>query len=488
MAPTVVSRTVALGALTAAGQLLIVGSLPSYSVVFDPGAYGEYLVFVGAVAVLAVFAGLRYDSAIVLPRSARLAAALFALVMLIASLVAMLTAAATLLIPLLVPEGYSWITLERHFGLGLATATVIVALQRSLTSWCVRGSRFLAMGVGQFIFCLVTVAAQLAFARVMGQRPALIWGYVCALGCQTGILALSATGRYRSAGRTMPRWKEIIVAARRYRRFPIYMVGYALASSVRDRLVQILLGLGAGADVVGRFGLAYRVMFAPNSLIYAAVSPVYYATASRGTKVDVGRFAAGLVELTFVLLLVPYVAFAIEAPVLADGLLSAKWHGTAPYLQALCAPALLLAATCWLDRSFDSFHKQNVAFRLEASFTLLSVCLIAGVSRFLAPVAVAWIFGIAASIYYWIYFLVTFIACGFPMNDFRRVCANGVLCAVGAFGCCLLVHRLPGLPLRCAGYLVLTIMLLAAWIRFGRGLDTMRLVLNSRVGTGNADA
>jgi len=30
-------------------------------------------------------------------------------------------------------------------------------------------------------------------------------------------------------------------------------------------------------------------------------------------------------------------------------------------------------------------------------------------------------------------------------------------------------------------------MLLAAWMRFRRGLDTMRLVLNSRVGLGNAD-
>jgi len=487
MAPTVVSRTVALGALTAAGQLIIVGSLPTYSVVFDPAAYGEYLVFVGAVGVLAVFAGVRYDSAIVLPRSTRFAAALFALVMLIGSLVALLTAGATLLIPLLAPGGHSWINLERHFGYGLAAATLLSALQRSLASWCVRGSHFIAIGTGQFVFCLITVAAQLAFVGVMGERPALIWGYVCALGCQTGVLALSARSPSRRVGRMMPRWTEIIIAARRYRRFPIYMVGYALASSIRDRLVQIMLGVGAGADVVGRFGLAYRVMFAPNSLIYTAVSPVFFATASRGTKPAVGQFAAGLVELTFVLLLVPYMAFAIEAPALADELLSAKWHGTAPYLQALCAPALLLAATCWLDRSFDSFHRQNVAFRLEASFTVLSVCLIAVVSRLLPPVAVAWMYGIAATIYYWIYFLVTFVACGFPMAEFRRVCANAVLCAAVALGLCLLMHRLPGLPLRCAGYLVLTIILLAGWMRFGRGLDTMRLVLNSRVGLGNTD-
>jgi lipopolysaccharide exporter len=481
MPATVVSRTAALGALTALGQLIIVGSLPTYSLIFDPAVYGEYLVFVGAVGVLGVFAGVRYDSAIVLPRNARLAAGLFALVMLIATLVAVLIACITWLMPVPVPRADFWLNAERHYGYGLAAATLVGALQRSLTSWCVRGRRFITIGSGQFVFCLMTVVTQLTFVKLMDQRPALIWGYVCALGFQTIVLALPAWRPGHRVEWSLPEWRQIRIAARRYRRFPTYMVGYALASSVSDRLVQIMLGIGAGADVVGRFGLAYRVMFAPNSLIYSAVSPVFFGIASRGTRLAVGRFAAALVELTFMALLVPYVAFAVEAPTLADGLLSEKWHGTGPYLQALCAPALLLAATCWLDRSFDSFNKQNVALRLEASFTVASVCLIAGVSRFLPPVAVAWMFGIAATVYYWIYFLVTFVACGFPMAGFRRVCMSGVLAACAALGVCAMVHRLPGLPLRAAAYFALMMIIVATWMKFGGGIDTMRLVTRSRV-------
>ncbi len=483
MAPTVVSRTVALGALTALGQLLIIGSLPAYSVIYDPGNYGEYLVFVGAVGVLGVFAGVRYDSAIVLPRNVRLAAGLFVLVNMIAMVVALLTVCVTLLIPLLGVHGESFRSSEQLFGLGLAAATLIGALQRSLTSWCVRGSRFVTIGVAQFVFCLVTVAAQLTFVKLMGQRPALIWGYVCALAVQTAVLAFPAWRPSRRAEWSVPQWREIKIAASRYRRFPTYMVGYALASSARDRLVQILLGLGAGAAVVGRFGLGYRVMFAPNSLIYSAVSPVFFGIASRGTRPAVGRFAAGLVELTLVILMVPYLAFAVEAPALADELLSEKWHGTAPYLQALCAPGLLLAATCWLDRSFDCFNRQSVAFRLELSFTIAAVCLIAGTSHFIPPVAVAWVFGIAAAIYYWIYFLVTFVACRFPMADFRRVCVNGLCSVVAAFALCMLVHRLPGLPLRSGAYLVVMIVVVASWMRFAGGIATMQLVMSSRVDT-----
>ena len=122
----------------------------------------------------------------------------------------------------------------------------------------------------------------------MNQLPALIWGYVCALGVQTPGLSFAAPRPARepvSAGLDPPdgslRGLKIVA---QYRRFPMYMVGYGLASSARDRLVQIMLGIGAGAAVVGRFGLAYRVVFAPNSLIYSAVSPIFFAIASRGSR------------------------------------------------------------------------------------------------------------------------------------------------------------------------------------------------------------
>jgi len=263
------------------------------------------------------------------------------------------------------------------------------------------------------------------------------------------------------------------------------MVGYALASSVRDRLIQLVLGIGAGAAVVGRFGLAYRVVFAPNSLVYSAVSPVFFAIASRGSRLAVGRFAAGLVEAAFVVLVVPYSAFAIEAPALTDAVLSQKWHGTGPYLQALAGPALLLATTCWLDRAFDSFRRQSVAFSLEASFTVISVLFVGYLSHYIDPVSVVWVFGALALAYYWIYFLSTFVACGFPLSDFRRACATGLL-ALGAaliFGA--LAHQIPALSLRLPAYALLLAAVIAIWIRFRGGADILRMLVHSRVNGGS---
>jgi O-antigen/teichoic acid export membrane protein len=478
---SVASRVAGLGALTAAGQLLIVGSLPTYSRVFDPATYGEFVIFVGTYAVVSVFAGFRYDSAIVLPRSNSLAAALSGLVMLIGLALSLAIAAATPLLSTLGWMAAGESAASAHFGYGLAAATALGTLLRCLSGWCIRDGRFLLMGWGQFVFCLVTLVAQFSLARITAQFPALVWGYVCALAFQVGCLATFAPHPTAGLRAARPSMRAMSLVARKYRRFPAYMVGYALASSVRDRLVQVVLGLGAGAAVVGRFGLAYRVVFAPNSLVYSAVSPVFFAIASRGSRIPVGRFAAGLVEAVFVISVVPYAAFAIEAPSLTDALLSQKWRGTGPYLQALAGPALLLAATCWLDRAFDSFRRQRVAFSLEASFTLTAVITVGVLSRYFNPLAVVWAFSGLALAYYWIYFLTTFVACGFPLADFRRACASGALSLGIALIFGDLTHQMSSLILRTLAYALVMAAVIAGWIRFRGGAQILRTLFQSRV-------
>jgi O-antigen/teichoic acid export membrane protein len=483
---SVISRIAGLGALTAIGQLLVICTLPTYSNIFDPSTYGEYVIFVGAYTVISVLAGVAYDSAIVLPRNDGVAATLSALVMLIALAVSTFIALATLMTSVFSWTPAPWVPIERHFGYGLAAATTLGALQRCLSAWCVRGNRFLLMGWGQLIFCVVTIAAQLSFARIMHHSPALIWGYVCALAFQTAWLAAPTLNTKLPAWTPTRSLRAMKLVARKYRRFPTYMVGHGLASSARDRLIQVVLGIGAGAAAVGRFGLAYRVVFAPNSLVYTAVAPVFYAIASRGGRASVGRFAADVVETAFVMLAVPYVGFAIEAPALTEAVLSEKWHGTGPYLQALAGPALVLATTSWLDRAFDSFRKQSVAFSLEASFTIISVILVSCLSKFISPLSVTWAFGLLALVYYWTYFLATFVACGFPMAEFRRANRNGLLVLCFVSVCAISTQLASLLVVRLALYAATMAAVITIWRKFLGGAVTIDALMRSRVGSGGS--
>ena len=130
-----------------------------------------------------------------------------------------------------------------------------------------------------------------------------------------------------------------------------------------------------------------------------------------------------------------------------DGLLADKWHGTGPYFQALAGPALMLAATCWLDRAFDCSDSKTwrSAWRRPSRWRQLGSLPSVRVNECGAH---SWVYAAVALVYYWIYFLVTFVACEFPLLDFRRACLTGLLAIIVALGLGTLVHQVPNLALR----------------------------------------
>jgi O-antigen/teichoic acid export membrane protein len=473
------SRIFALGVFAALGQVLIVVTLPLFSHIYDPATYGSYVLFVGVFAVCSVFAGLRYESAIVLARANNVAVSLSAIVCMLGIVVALILAIITAFIPARI-VGLSLSPSDvAHFGYALAVATVIGAIQRILTSWCTRRSEFMALGLGQLTFGIASIGVQLTVGLSSPGVAALVWGYNTGLAAQCALLWIFlARGSAANLSRFQSR-RALQVAAKRYRRFPQYMVGYAFASSLRDRLVQVVVAVGAGASVVGRFGLSWRLVNAPNSLIYSAITPVFYSLACKKDRDTIATIAGGLVEILFLALVVPFVAIAFDANRIADSMLGAKWAGTGPYLMALAAPALLLAATCWLDRAFDAFGRQGVAFALEATFTVICVGVLAALSKILDGLQLIWLFAILATSYYWAYSFTAFRSCGLPMAPFTRAGRVGIGALAVAIIGALLVAPLSSLIVRLLAQGVIAIAMMAVWYVYLDGRSVSHQLLQS---------
>ena len=170
---------------------------------------------------------------------------------------------------------------------------------------------------------------------------------------------------------------------------------------------------------------------------------------------------------------------------MTEAVLSEKWRGTGPYLQALSGAALLLSATCWLDRAFDSFRRQNVAFLLEAS-----------VHRHIdlthrLPIKIRQCGGRCVGIRR----VGDPVLLGILPGDFRRLRISSRRLSAGVpdrTGCdCWCagfsgasIHQLPVLELRLPAYAVLMVIVILSWIRFGGGTDIIRLLMQSRVRDG----
>jgi len=98
-----------------------------------------------------------------------------------------------------------------------------------------------------------------------------------------------------------------------------------------------------------------------------------------------------------------------------------------------------------------------------------------------APVWTVRIYAAAAATYYWVYFFMTFTACGFPLREFRRACANGASAVLLAAATTLLASQLRELPWRLAADVLGLGLVLWFWLTLRGGRDTLRMLTHSRV-------
>ena len=428
------SRAALLAACGIASQFAIIASLPLLARLYAPAAMGVYTLFVGALAIASVPAGLRYESALVLPREDPVASALAGLVLGLAGAVMASCVAVSLLCWAWLREPYpglGWI----EAGVALALATFLGAAQRVQVAWYTRDQRFGLVGLGQVLLNagIVVVQLLLGLAGFVSARF-LIWGHVAAVTLSAALLAVPLAGPAFS--RLVSGWsaRAFRSSAKRYRRFPKYMVAYGLAGQLRERLFHAMLAAGAGVAQVGQFGLAARLTGAPDTLAYASISPVFYTFASRNAASAVGRITASLIEMLSVALGLPFLVVAIESRAIVELLLGPQWDVAAGYLAWLALPMYVLAVTCWIDRLFDVYGRQKYGLWLEGGF--FAVITLQSASLFVAghPGLVVPMFAMTSTVYYLLYARVAIRTSRLVLGDLRRVVAvtAGALSVGGA--------------------------------------------------------
>lgn len=470
-----------LGGCTLASQLLLLGSLPLIARLYGPSSFGVYTLFVGALAIGGVFVGLRYESAAVVAEDDRAAAGLILLVLLSGAGAALIAMLAGLLVRLVWPE-----LAGRHgvasLGPALALALFATAVQRSVLAWGTRRGWFRLLGLTQLSFNLLMVAAQLGGAVLFAASAGMLaWGHALALTLSSAVAFAIAFGGERCRLRRGLARRRLATFAVRFKRFPTFMILYGLMSTVRERATQFMLGSVAGADVLGRFAMAWRVTSAPNSLLYSAIGPAYFSAAARNDRAENERTAVALVRFSLVLLVPAFVFLAVEAVPLVRMLFGGDWAATAPMVTLLAVPMLTLAATGWIDRLFDVYQQQPVALSLEAGFTVI-VMVAFGIALRSDPSGGAAILAFAAlsTIYYHVYVWVAFRRAGMATRGITSLAAAawlGAAAYAALAGWC--AAHLP-FAARVAVWLVVQGALLAAWLLGAGGWRVLRRSLREQ--------
>ncbi|WP_020146550.1 lipopolysaccharide biosynthesis protein [Thioalkalivibrio sp. ALJ15] len=323
---------------TAAGQIIVVAASPILTRLYSPEDFGLFAVFASLLGILGVIASLRYQLAIPLPEDDADAARVAILSVLVVVGMAGLSALVVLFfgepvshllnVPQLAP--YLWL-----LPLGL----FLLGVYQVLSYWAIRRRAYGPIARTKLTQSIVMTAVQiggfalgpvaLLIGRIMGQAAGIATLYRLVVRPKRHLL-----GEVRG--------RDVMWAAKRYRRFPIYSTWAGGFNTLGTETPPLLFAALFSPAVAGLYMLAHRVLAMPAQLIGKAVADVFFGDAPDNHRNDqlgtaVSRITATLSQIA----LPPIVLFSLFAPSLFSGIFGESWREAGVYAQWL-APMIYI--------------------------------------------------------------------------------------------------------------------------------------------------
>jgi O-antigen/teichoic acid export membrane protein len=261
------------------GQLIALAVSPVLTRLYTPAQFGLLTVFISVTSVLGTFVVFRFDAAIPLPRSDRVAAAVAWLGL---GLTVVLSLAIGLLGPVLAGPVSRLVGSPDLAGVWwlVAAATFMIAVDSVLLTWMVREKRYRALALRNVLQGVGQAGGQVGLGWTAAGPVGLLIGWIIGRIAAVGGL-FSRGGLFRQG---VPRRATMRLAASRYRRFPLIASWSALLNSLGQQAPFLVISAYYGSVTIGLLGLTVRVMAAPVTLIGQAVARVFQGEASAAVR------------------------------------------------------------------------------------------------------------------------------------------------------------------------------------------------------------
>ena len=331
---TVFLNILGLATATAVSQIVVLCAAPFITRLYDPKAFGVFSTYLAVVAIVSSFSGLRFDAAIPVPRSEKIAQALSVLAIASTLVVSFTAASAAVCLHFGFPE----LNTEIKSSIFLTGAFAVLAwgLFRVLQQWVIRKRVYeLLRGV-----VMLQTGLQVSFQIILGviQPTAMCLVSSDLAKAISAILFL----RFRTASITPHllqfNTRDLYVAALRYRKFALYSSFAALLNAVSTWFLPIFMAATFDFTAAGLVGLCQRIVGAPTSLIANSVSKIYtgeLAISRKESPADARKLfqkTAGVLIIGGFLLIV---IIGIPGLFLAGSIFGEDWQGLGTYVFIL---------------------------------------------------------------------------------------------------------------------------------------------------------
>lgn len=339
---------------TGTAQVLTVLAMIPLARLYSPEHFGLFAIMQAIVVVGIDVGALRYNVAIVMPRSDLVARVLQRL----ASRSVMIASSVIALVLLLAQPAISNMFGDSVFAWWLPTAGIAVYLMTQILTvqyWLTRHQRYGVIAGNRLTQAALVAAFQIAAAPLIGGFLGLIVGLL--LG-QLGTLLLVRQRSKDLRGPLPADAPTMGAVAKRYRKMALVNGPNALVDGVQSVGINALIG-NIALSGLGQYSLAYRITLAPVALLVGSLSQVLLqrlSTTRPGGMLQLLRTAFGRIFLFAVPI---FAVFYLVAPYLFPFVFGAQWAEAGQIAQALVPWLFMLTFTSPLSSVFVIVEKQE---------------------------------------------------------------------------------------------------------------------------------
>ena len=262
-------------------QLLSITITPIITRIYSPDSFGLASLFGSIVMPIAIIANLGYSPSIVAAESDEDATNLFTLNIVITIIVVF--SSVIILLSIHTYE-YRWvnnIAIHKYAWL-MPIAVLLHGFYMSIRYWCIRTEKYTSLSTSK-IAQFISENGVLIFFGLLGCRTGLliiISGFVGSIA-SLFILAKSSTKKLINILVYPPRFLSIKMVAKKYSKYPRYILFNDFASRISSLLPIYILALYFSQKNVGYYALGLRVINAPMNFIGNSIGEVFFQNASQ---------------------------------------------------------------------------------------------------------------------------------------------------------------------------------------------------------------
>lgn len=268
-------------ASSAASKFIGLAAMPVITRIYEPDEIGKFSLFSSFVAVCAVILGMKYSSAIPLPRSEKEARQLFKISLLVS------TICAVLLLGVLIPINFVWGSFSLSYIMAIVLVGNILAWQESIVLHATRHRNYRIISRIQITQAVFSETCKIILSLVGVGEKGLIIGH--SIGQVVSIivpLREALRQKFHVINRKhLLRIKVILV---RYGEFPKFRLPAQLILTLTIHAPIFAVGSQYSAQDVGQLGLALIAINFPYLVVGQSISRAYYGEISAAKNRDPG--------------------------------------------------------------------------------------------------------------------------------------------------------------------------------------------------------